>query len=122
MNQAASQNVGTPACLVYCHCAHAKVVPEATKQAVLAALAQSGRPFEAIADLCESSARKDPALPKLMAQPGVELIACHRRAVEWLMHAAGTKLPEQVTVHNMRTHSAADIIQALEPKKSEVVS
>ncbi len=103
-----------PQCLLYCHCAHAKVVPEATKQAVLKALAESGRPFEAIADVCEASARKDPALAKLMAQPGLQVIACHRRAVAWLMHAAGTSLPDAVTVHNMKTDTAEQIMHALE--------
>ena len=111
----------TPNCLLYCHCAHAKVVPDATKQAVLKALAESGRPFEAIADVCEASARKDPALARLMAQPGLQMIACHRRAVSWLMHAAGTELPDNVTVHNMRVSTADDIMRALD-SRTEVVS
>jgi hypothetical protein len=92
------------------------VVPDATKQAVLKALAESGRPFEAMADVCEASARKDPALAKLMKQPGLQMIACHRRAVAWLMHAAGTALPDEVPVHNMKTSSADDIMKSLELK------
>lgn len=99
--------------ILYCHCAHAQVVPEATKQAVLAALAQSGRPFEAVADLCELSARKDPSLPGLLARPGLQVVACHRRAVSWLLHAAGTALPESTTVHNMRADSAESLVAAL---------
>ncbi len=101
------------ACLLYCHCAHAKVVPEATKQAVLSALAASARPFEAVADLCEMSARKDPALVRLLAQPGVQIVACHRRAVAWLLNAAGTALPSETVVHNMRESQPAQIIADL---------
>jgi hypothetical protein len=96
--------------LLYCHCAHAKVVSDATKQAVLAALAASGRPFEAVADLCELSARKDPTVARLLTRPGVQLIACHRRAVAWLAKAAGTELPAEVPVHNMRESSADKIL------------
>lgn len=99
--------------LLYCHCAHAKVVPEATKQAVLTALAASGRPFEAVADLCEMSARKDPTLARLVAQPGMQIIACHRRAVAWLLNAAGTALPTETVVHNMRESSSDKIITDL---------
>ena len=35
--------------ILYCHCAHSQVVPEATKRPVLEALARSGKPFEAVA-------------------------------------------------------------------------
>ena len=105
--------MSSPACLLYCHCAHARVVPAATKQAVLEALARSGRRFEAVADLCEMSARKDPALARIAAQPGLRIVACHRRAVSWLMHAAGTALPEQVPVLNMRELAPEAIITAL---------
>jgi hypothetical protein len=99
--------------LLYCHCAHAKVVPEATKQAVLAALAASGRPFEAVADLCEMSARKDPTVARLAGRPDVQIVACHRRAVGWLLHAAGTQLPAETPVHNMRESTPERIIADL---------
>jgi hypothetical protein len=100
-------------CLLYCHCAHAKVVPDATRQAVLGALAATGRPFEAVADLCEMSARKDPTLARLVAQPGLQLVACHRRAVAWLLNAAGTALPPETVVHNMRESPPEKIIADL---------
>jgi hypothetical protein len=100
-------------CTLYCHCAHAQVVPAATKNAVLAALSAAGGKFEAVGDLCEMSARKDPALARIAAQPGLRIVACHRRAVSWLMHAAGTALPEQVPVLNMRELPPAAIITAL---------
>jgi hypothetical protein len=100
-------------CTLYCHCAHAQVVPAATKNAVLAALSAAGVAFEAVGDLCEMSARKDAALARLAAQPGLRIVACHRRAVSWLMHAAGTALPGQVPVLNMREQPAEAIIAAL---------
>ena len=51
--------------VLYCHCAYAKVVPEDVKKDVLARLSGSGIAFDAVADLCELSARKDPALARL---------------------------------------------------------
>ena len=105
--------MSAPSCLLYCHCAHAQVVPAATKQAVLEGLARSGQRFEAVADLCEMSARKDPSLARHIAQPGVQIIACHRRAVQWLLHAAGTELPTETVVHNMRASTPEEILAAL---------
>ncbi len=96
--------------ILYCHCAHSQVVPDATKRPVLEALARSGKAFEAVADLCELSARKDPSLPRLLGRPGTQIIACHRRAVSWLMHAAGTELPKDTVVHNMRESKPDDIV------------
>jgi hypothetical protein len=100
--------------ILYCHCAHAQVIPDATKQAVLADLAASGRPFEAVADLCEMSARRDPALAQLLTRPDLRIVACHRRAVAWLMHAAGTALPADAVVHNMRTDPPAALLAAID--------
>ncbi len=97
--------------ILYCHCAHSQVVPDATKRPVLEALARSGRPFEAVADLCELAARKDPSLPRLLGRPGTQIIACHRRAVAWLMHAAGTELPKDTVVHNMRETRPDEIVR-----------
>jgi hypothetical protein len=100
-------------CTLYCHCAHAQVVPADTKRAVLEALAASAGTFEAVGDLCEMSARRDKALARIAAEPGLRIVACHRRAVAWLMHAAGTTLPDSVPVLNMREQKPAEIIAAL---------
>ena len=51
--------------LVYCNCTYAKVVPKDVREKVLERLSASGVAFEAVADLCEMSARKDPALSRI---------------------------------------------------------
>jgi hypothetical protein len=100
--------------ILYCHCAYAKVVPPEVKTEVLSALSGSGQAFDAVADLCEMSARKDPALQRLASDGDVRIAACYPRAVRWLFHAAGAPLPETgVTVLNMRTDSAAEVVAAL---------
>lgn len=104
-----------PPRILYCHCAYAQVVPAETKQAVLTQLAESGVAFDAVADLCEMSARKDPALKDLVgAGEGLRIAACYPRALKWMFSAAGMPLPEQgVEVGNMRTESAEQVVQLL---------
>lgn len=101
--------------VLYCHCAFARVVPEEVKQQVLAGLADSGRAFDAVPDLCELAARKDPGLQRLAEGQGdLDIVACYPRAVKWLFHAADVALPEQgVQIHNMRTDTAEATLAAV---------
>jgi hypothetical protein len=100
--------------LLYCHCAYANVVPRAVKEQVLLQLSESGRAFDAVADLCELSARKDPCLKQLAEGGPLQIAACYPRAVRWLFSAAGAPLAaEGVEVLNMRTESAEAITGAL---------
>lgn len=101
--------------ILYCHCAYAQVVPKGTKDAVLKKLCASGVNFEACADLCEMSARKDPALKRLAEGDCIKIAACYPRAVRWLFHAAGAPLTENgVQILNMRVDDAESICAELE--------
>ncbi|MEE2638717.1 MAG: hypothetical protein VYE68_15960 [Acidobacteriota bacterium] len=100
--------------ILYCNCTYAKVVPADVKQQVLRQLSDSGQAFDAVADLCDMSARKDPALKKIADAGDTKISACYPRAVKWLFHAAGTPLPDEgVEVLNMRETSADDIVKDL---------
>lgn len=100
--------------LVYCRCAYAQVVPKEVKDAVLERLAGAGVSFEAVADLCEMSARRDPRLQELAASGDLRIAACYPRAVKWLFAAAGAPLPaEGVEVRNMRVEPAEAVTAAL---------
>ena len=99
--------------LLYCHCAYAKVVPAEVKTEVLRRLGASGRDFEAVPDLCEMSASKDPQLAELAACENLTMVACFPRSVRWLFHGAGQTLKEEVRVLNMRASSAEELSQAL---------
>ncbi|HVR29577.1 MAG TPA: hypothetical protein VMS86_08580 [Thermoanaerobaculia bacterium] len=102
--------------VLYCNCTYAKVVPESVKREVLARLSASGVAFDAVADLCELSARKDAALERLAAAGPIRIAACYPRAVKWLFHAAGASLPETgVEVLNMREQPADEIARRLIP-------
>lgn len=100
---------GTPARILYCHCAFARVVPADVKAAVLTQISAAPVEFEAVPDLCEMSARKDPRLAELAGTESLRIAACFPRAVRGLFTAAGSPLPESATVFNMRTETADKI-------------
>jgi hypothetical protein len=103
-----------PLRILYCHCAYAQVVPPEVKQEVLTKLAESGVAFDAVADLCELSAKRDPALAQLASGGPVRIAACFPRAVRSLFTAADAPLPEQgVEIRNMRTETAGQVVEAL---------
>jgi len=100
--------------ILFCNCTYAQVVPREVKTAVLQKLSESEASFEAVADLCEMSARRDPALKELAGAPAIKIAACYPRAVKWLFAAAGAPLPKTTTeVLNMRVQSADEVSSRL---------
>ena len=100
--------------IVYCHCAYAQVVPPDVKQHVLRELTDREVAFEAVPDLCEMAARKDPSLAGIAGGGPVRLAACYPRAVKWLFVSAGSPLPETgVEIVNMRTATADEAAAAM---------
>lgn len=98
--------------ILYCHCAFAQVVPPEVKSTVLEQLGASACSFEAVPDLCEMTARRDPALQQI-ASDGSTIVACYPRAVRWMFNAAGHPLPETTQILNMRVAGAPEILSAL---------
>ena len=119
----ANRNGTAQRLILYCHCKYAKVIPAAVKSDVLAKLSASGVGFDAVADLCEMSARRDPALARLSKSGSTRIAACFPRAVRWLFHAAGTPLDPGVEILNMREQTAEEVISGLlEPGRPKVGS
>jgi hypothetical protein len=105
--------------VLYCNCTYANVVPPEVKRAVLRKLSAAQVPFDAVADLCAMSARKDPRLVGIAGGADLKIAACFPRAVRCLFDAAGAPLADQgVEVLNMRRQSAAEIISRLLPEQS----
>jgi len=110
----APQPTQQPPRILYCNCTYAQVVPQEVKAAVLQKLCESNVAFEAVADLCEMSARHDPSLQRLREGGALKIAACYPRAVKWLFGAAQAPLPLDGTeVLNMRTQSAEEVTAAL---------
>jgi hypothetical protein len=106
-------------CVLFCRCAFARVVPDEVKNDVLKHLVDGTEPFDAVGDLCEMSARKDPMLTELAAQGNLTVVACYPRAVKWLFSAAGAPLASDgVAILNMRTESGQAICDRLDGKAS----
>ena len=101
--------------ILYCHCTYARVVPAEVRTEVLARLSASGVAFEAVPDLCEMSARKDPRLADLAAGSDLKIAACFPRAVKGLFTAAGISLPADVVVINMRTEPVDQVVREILP-------
>ena len=100
--------------ILFCNCTYAQIIDPAVKAAVLRSLCDSGKSFEAVADLCEMSARKDPALKRLAAGGDVKIAACYPRAVKWLFASAGAPLDVARTeVLNMREQQAPAVAERL---------
>ena len=100
--------------ILYCNCTYAQVVSKEVKEAVLRKLCESGIEFEAVADLCEMSARKDPSLQRFSNCGKLKIAACYPRAVKWLFSSANAPLPlDQTEVLNMRVQSAEEVCSAI---------
>ena len=113
MNETETSTTATPN-LVYCRCTYARVVPRQVKDDVLEALSASGVDFDAVPDLCEMSARRDPRLAEIAGGKAVTIAACYPRAVRWLFSSAGSPLDkERVTILNMREETAEAVNSAM---------
>jgi hypothetical protein len=100
--------------IVYCHCAYAQVVPQEVKQHVLRVLTESDMSFEAVADLCEMAARRDPCLHSIAGGGPVRIAACYPRAVRWLFSSAEAPLAETgVEIVNMRVATGEEAAATL---------
>ena len=100
--------------ILYCDCAYADVVPADVKGAARSRLREAGVDFEAVPDLCELAARRDPALTAIAESGDAVIIACYPRAVRWLFAYAGAPLPETgVEIVNMREEGSEAILGRL---------
>jgi hypothetical protein len=100
--------------ILFCNCTYAQIIPTEVKQAVLKSLCDSETGFDAVGDLCEMSARRDPALKRLAESGPVKIVACYPRAVKLLFAAAGAPLQADTTeVLNMRVMKAEEVTAAL---------
>ena len=106
--------MAAPPRILYCNCTYAQVVPREVKEAVLKRLCESGIAFEAVADLCEMSARRDPAMQRLAGGGAIKVAACYPRAVKWLFAAAQAPLPpDSAEILNMRVQQADEVTASL---------
>ena len=88
--------------ILYCHCAHADVIPAAVKDAVRRVLGRAPGRVVAVPDLCRLAAERDARLAQWAGERDGTIVACYPRAVRALFEQAGTPLPPEAKVLNMR--------------------
>lgn len=103
-----------PIRILYCNCTYAKVVPEAVKQQVLDGLCRAGIPFESVADLCEMSAQRDPAMKRLAAGTG-EIPPIVRRQTPAEAGAEADQNPESQTPESQAPESQSEPVSDRPP-------
>jgi len=104
-----------PVHIVYCDCSYSEIISQAVKRQVRRELGRlKGASVNAVADLCGSAVRNDPMLTELAKEESVKIIACHPRAVKWLL-AKGQQPPaeEKMEIFNMRKQTAEEIVRSL---------
>lgn len=105
--------LSTPATILYCRCAYAQVVPTGVKNEVLQRLCDSSTSFETVSDLCEMAAHRDPRLQAIASCGSLRIAACYPRAVKGLFQQAGSPLPPDTEILNMRSQTAQEITESL---------
>jgi hypothetical protein len=100
--------------ILYCRCAYAQVVPSGVKNEVLQRLCDSGASFETVSDLCEMAAHRGSRLEAIAScGAGLRIAACYPRAVRGLFQQAGTPLPPEAQILNMRTQTPEEMLPHL---------
>lgn len=106
--------------VLFCACANSDVIPEEVKREVHASLAAERPDAVVVADLCELAARGDPLLRRLVDSGPLTVVACHPRAVSWLLKRAGAEpLPASLKVVNMRCAAADELLAELFDRRPE---
>ena len=109
--------------VVYCRCGYSQEIPAETRDAALSALAESPAAFEAVCDLCELAAGHDPALADWARDEGLQVVACHPRAVRWLFHAGGAELADaEKKVVDMKALSPGEVAARLGARRQDAAA
>jgi NAD-dependent dihydropyrimidine dehydrogenase PreA subunit len=101
--------------IIYCRCLYSKIFPEENRNILQKILTSEKKNIYITDDLCAESAEKQPELISLIKQHNTTIIACHPRAVKWLLDAAGIEqnLVNSVKYINMMKQSISEIAETL---------
>lgn len=100
--------------ILVCHCADCGIGSDSARQEVLEGLRGRGIPFSEVRDLCQLAADRDASLKTFADDGSLTVVACHPRAVRWLLTAAGITVNEnQLQVLDLRVMSASVILEKI---------
>lgn len=105
--------------ILFCNCGYTDIIDHDVKAEILNKLAITDLNFEAVQDLCELAAKKDPKLKCWAQADSLTIVACFPRTVKWLFDFSGAALdPKKTQFLNMRTNTAQQIFTSLFSKKT----
>ena len=101
--------------IIYCRCSYGKYVNKESGKLLHEILKSSGRELLVLDDLCRGAAEKEPRLADFLKQGNSTVIACHPRAVKWLLAFSGIEMStiESLQCLNIMELSLKSILQIL---------
>jgi len=101
--------------IIYCRCIHSELFPANARDLFQKILEASGRNIYIIDDLCSKVAEREGEFIDAVQRGEVAIIACHPRAVKWLLVSAGVKLDivDSIDYFNLMKQSIVEIFKAL---------
>jgi NAD-dependent dihydropyrimidine dehydrogenase PreA subunit len=101
--------------ILFCHCSGCGVGSGAVRREVLAGLRGRGLAFTEVDDLCRLASGRNQELLALAASAGrLTVVACHPRAVRWMLSAAGVAAgADRLRVLDLRSMSSAEILEQM---------
>ena len=103
--------------VLFCRCANADFVTDQERQRLQEELAGRGIQAASVDDLCERAAARDPEVLAMARDGDLTIIACHPRAVKWLLAWAQSGQQESgMTVLNLREGLSDSIIGSIPGK------
>ncbi len=102
--------------VVFCSCGYGTVIPEGKKAAVLGWLKARAPGLLLAEDLCRACAGRNEGMLRLLAAAEIAVVACHPRAVRWLLEAAGLGSDgRKIHFFDLRRNSEQEIMAGLQP-------
>ncbi|NBB95449.1 MAG: hypothetical protein GVY16_06875 [Planctomycetes bacterium] len=97
--------------IVYLHCSDLPGWPAEAGEELAAGLLASGRPVRLCGSLARLAAAGDPTLADMVAEPERHIVSpFFPRAVRWLFHAGGAKLPAETPCTVTQGRNVADVL------------
>lgn len=101
--------------ILLCRCAHHKVLPDRAASEIAERLRTRAVAFTEVDDLCGMAAGSEASLAGRLGTSGpFTIVACHPRAIRWMMHAAGVQdVESRLQVLDMRAMTREAILDRL---------
>ena len=104
--------------IIYCRCIYSEILSKQSRELFQTVLDSSQYNITTVDDLCSLAAKKDSKLINLLEEENLTLIACHPRAVKWLLSSAGVGIDQLKTIRyfNLMKQPMLEILEKIDVK------